>query len=92
MTADAVFCLLATVLRHKPAWLSIYTYPMGCAGNLLPVFTQRAVRRLTAHWDAFAGTDMALAFVARHHGEHAAEEVAGFLEYTGDFRSVCSSK
>ena len=31
---------------------------------------------------------MALAFVAEHNGEHAAEEVAGFLEYTGDFRSV----
>lgn len=30
---------------------------------------------------------MALAYVMKHHGEKAAEEVAGFLEYTGDFRS-----
>ncbi|CAL5221031.1 g3149 [Coccomyxa viridis] len=34
-----------------------------------------------------AGTDMALAYVMKHHGEQAAEEVAGFLEYTGDFRN-----
>ena len=33
--------------------------------------------------------DMALAFVARHNGEKVAEDVAAFLEYTGDFRSVC---
>ena len=41
---------------------------------------------LTAQCDDIAGIDMALAFVARHHGEKAAEDVAGYLEYTGDFR------
>ena len=33
--------------------------------------------------------DMALAFVARHNGEQVAEDVAAYLEYAGDFRSVC---
>ena len=41
-----------------------------------------------APYCTLAGTDMALAFVTKYNGEHAAEEVAGFLEYTGDFRSV----
>lgn len=34
---------------------------------------------------------MALAFVARQNGEEAAQQVAGYLEYSGDFRwhSIC---
>ena len=36
-------------------------------------------------WDG-AGIDMALAYVASHHGEQSAEEIAAFLEYAGDFR------
>ena len=43
--------------------------------------------------DVRAGMDMALAFVARQNGEEAAQQVAGFLEYSGDFRwpSTCES-
>lgn len=44
------------------------------------------LRRKDAQLTAPTGTDMALAYVMKHHGEQAAEEVAGFLEYTGDFR------
>ncbi len=36
--------------------------------------------------DPRVGMDMALAFVARHNGEEAAQQVAGYLEYSGDFR------
>ena len=52
--------------------------------------TRKADVGLTPQCDDIAGTDMALAYVARHHGEEAAEDVAGFLEYTGDFRTVGS--